>query len=83
LSSLAFAFVDLGLDEVVSLTSVLNQRSRAVMERLGMERDAVDDFEHPHIPEGHHLRAHVLYRITSNTWATRGSNEFIDRSHSS
>jgi RimJ/RimL family protein N-acetyltransferase len=81
LSSLAFAFVDLGLDEVVSMTSVLNQRSRAVMERLGMEGNAVDDFEHPHIAEGHHLRAHVLYRITRNTWETRGSEEFSDQSH--
>jgi hypothetical protein len=32
------------------------------MERLGMERDADDDFEHPRLPEGHPLRPHVLYR---------------------
>jgi RimJ/RimL family protein N-acetyltransferase len=83
LSSLAFAFDDLGLDEVVSMTSVLNQRSRAVMERLGMERNAVDDFEHPHISPGHHLRAHVLYRITRSTWESRGSQEFSDQSHTS
>jgi hypothetical protein len=35
------------------------------MEKLGMTRDPADDFDHPKIPEGHPLRPHVLYRITS------------------
>lgn len=34
-AGLAFAFGDLGADEVVSFTETLNRRSRAVMERLG------------------------------------------------
>ncbi|HVM41825.1 MAG TPA: hypothetical protein VM618_13710, partial [Acidimicrobiia bacterium] len=34
-------------------------------QRLGMTRDPADDFEHPNMPEGHELRPHVLYRITS------------------
>jgi RimJ/RimL family protein N-acetyltransferase len=34
----AFAFGELGLDELVSFTSAENLRSRAVMERLGMRR---------------------------------------------
>jgi hypothetical protein len=34
------------------------------MERLGMTRDPVDDFEHPNVPVGHRLRHQVLYRIT-------------------
>jgi hypothetical protein len=33
------------------------------MERIGMERAAGEDFEHPALPPGHPLRAHVLYRI--------------------
>jgi hypothetical protein len=33
------------------------------MERLGMRRDASGDFEHPNVPEGHPVRAHILYRI--------------------
>lgn len=37
-AALAFGWTDLGLDEIVSFTSVGNQRSRAVMERLGMRR---------------------------------------------
>ena len=61
-AALAYGFETLGLDEVVSFTSVLNVRSIRVMERLGMRRDARDDFEHPNVPDGP-LRAHVLYRI--------------------
>lgn len=60
---LAFAFDSLGLDEVVSFTSVGNQRSRAVMERLGLTHDPADDFDHPRLAEGDRLRRHVLYRI--------------------
>jgi RimJ/RimL family protein N-acetyltransferase len=52
-----------GLDEIVSFTSVANARSRRVMEKLGMTHDARDDFDHPHIHEGHALRRHVLYRL--------------------
>lgn len=62
-SALGFAFGELGLDEVVSFTSVGNERSRAVMMRLGMTHDPADDFDHPRLPEGDRLRRHVLYRI--------------------
>lgn len=71
LAALAFAFEELGEDEVVSFTTVANSRSRAVMERLGMTRDPTDDFEHPNVPEGHPIRPHVLYRIDRRTWETR------------
>jgi ribosomal-protein-alanine N-acetyltransferase len=53
----------LGLDEIVSFTTVANARSRAVMARLGMRHDPADDFEHPRLPPGHPLRPHVLYRV--------------------
>jgi RimJ/RimL family protein N-acetyltransferase len=33
-----------------------------VMEKLGMSHSPADDFQHPHLPEGHPLRPHVLYR---------------------
>jgi ribosomal-protein-alanine N-acetyltransferase len=33
------------------------------MERLGMRHDPGRDFEHPGVPEGHPLRAHVLYAL--------------------
>ena len=60
--ALDFAFGRLGLQEVVSFTVLANRRSRRVMERIGMSRSAADDFEHPLLPQGHPLRAHVLYR---------------------
>jgi RimJ/RimL family protein N-acetyltransferase len=58
------AFEDpLGLNELVSFTTVSNVRSRAVMERLGMTRDARDDFDHPLLATEDPLRRHVLYRL--------------------
>jgi ribosomal-protein-alanine N-acetyltransferase len=60
---LDFGFRQLALDEIVSFTSVLNRRSRNVMEKLGMTRAESEDFDHPSLPEGHALRRHVLYRI--------------------
>jgi len=62
-ASLDVAFGELGLAEVVSFTTITNERSKRVMERLGMRHDARDDFDHPLLPEGHALRRHVLYRI--------------------
>jgi RimJ/RimL family protein N-acetyltransferase len=64
-AALAVAFGPLALDEVVSMTSAGNVNSRRVMAKLGMHRDPADDFEHPAIAEGHPLRPHVLYRLTS------------------
>ena len=61
-SVLAYAFGELELDEVVSFTSAVNERSRRVMERIGMTHDTRDDFDHPDIEAGNQLRPHVLYR---------------------
>jgi RimJ/RimL family protein N-acetyltransferase len=62
-AALAFGFDQLGLQEIVSFTVPENQRSRRVMEKIGMLHDAAGDFEHPLLPVGHKLRRHVLYRI--------------------
>jgi RimJ/RimL family protein N-acetyltransferase len=62
-AALDFGFRGLGLDQIVSFTTLANWRSRRVMERIGMTRTPEDDFEHPVLPEGHALRRHVLYRI--------------------
>lgn len=59
---LAHAHDELFIDEIVSFTTRDNLRSRAVMERIGMERDETGDFEHPKLPPGHRQRPHVLYR---------------------
>lgn len=57
-----------GLDEIVSMTTVTNEKSRRVMEKIGMTYDPSDDFEHPLLAEGHPLRPHVLYRLTKEKW---------------
>jgi ribosomal-protein-alanine N-acetyltransferase len=64
-AALAFGFDEAGLEEIVSFATVGNTRSRAVMERIGMERDPDGDFEHPSLPVGHPLAPHVLYRIAA------------------
>jgi RimJ/RimL family protein N-acetyltransferase len=60
-ATLAFAFREVGLEEVVSFTVPDNVRSRRVMERIGMARNPADDFDHPYAPD--RLRRHVLYKI--------------------
>ena len=61
-AALDYGFGKLGLSEIVAVTAPANQRSRRVMERLGMTRVAEDDFDHPRLLEGP-LRRHVLYRL--------------------
>jgi RimJ/RimL family protein N-acetyltransferase len=68
-ASLGHGFEAGGLDEIVAFTTTLNVRSQAVMERLGMVRDADGDFDHPHLPEGSPLRRHVLFRVTPSQLA--------------
>jgi RimJ/RimL family protein N-acetyltransferase len=59
---LRFGFQSLGLEEIVSFTAVDNLPSRRVMEKIGMNRNPQDDFDHPRLPDGHKLKRHVLYR---------------------
>ena len=61
-AALDYGFSGLGLQEIVAVTVPANQRSRRVMERLGMTRAPQDDFDHPRLPEGP-LSRHVLYRL--------------------
>ena len=61
-ASLRFAF-DRGAEEVVSFTAEENLRSQAVMRRIGMHRASERDFDHPHVPEGHRLRRHIVYAL--------------------
>ena len=63
--ALDHGFGAIGLSEIVAFTAAGNQRSRAVMERLGMSHDPADDFDHPSLPHDHALRRHVLYRLKS------------------
>jgi len=62
-AALDFAFNELGLDEIISFTTMGNLRSMRVMEKIGMERDKAGDFLHPGLPAEHPMAQHVLYRI--------------------
>lgn len=65
--ALRIGFSTAGLDEIVSLTALVNRRSRAVMERIGMV-DSGEDFDHPGVPPGNALQRHCLYRLTRTDW---------------
>lgn len=62
-AALEFAFERLGHQEVVAMTAASNERSRRVMDRLGMTHNPADDFDHPKLEESHPLGRHVLYRL--------------------
>jgi RimJ/RimL family protein N-acetyltransferase len=65
-AALDYGFDKLGLSEIVAVTIPANQRSRRVMECLGMTRAPEDDFDHPRILEGP-LKRHVLYRLRNTS----------------
>jgi RimJ/RimL family protein N-acetyltransferase len=57
-----FAFSVAGLEELWSITAVLNTPSIAVMKRIGMTHAATCD--HPRVPPGP-LRLHVVYHLAA------------------
>jgi ribosomal-protein-alanine N-acetyltransferase len=63
-----YAFEELALRQIVSLTVPANIRSQRVMTKLGMKRDPADDFDHPSLPDGHRLKRHVLFRLDRSEW---------------
>lgn len=63
LACLEYGFKQLGIDEIVAFTVPDNQRSRKVMEKIGMVQDMEGSFAHPNLPMAHRLSNHVLYRI--------------------
>ena len=58
-AALDVAFNRVGLAEIWSFTSVLNEPSQAVMRRIGLAESF--RFEHPRVPLGDPLRPHVMY----------------------
>lgn len=73
---LRYGFEDLGLDRIVSFAVHDNERSTAVMRRLGMARVPGRDFDHPSIPDTHpDLKRHVFFELTREDWleAVRGN----------
>ncbi len=73
-AALEYGFTDVGLTEIVTYTVPQNDRSWRVMERIGLVRDPIGDFDHPRVdPVAYpHLVRHVFYRASREDWlATR------------
>jgi len=68
--ALKFAFQELELNRVYSFTPVLNQRSQAVMERIGM-KNVSQNFMHPLVPAHSPLSEHVLYEISKKEYSAK------------
>lgn len=65
---LAYGLNVLELPEVVSFAVAGNDRSTAVMQRIGMTRRPDLDFESPRVPDTHpHLKRHVTYVMRKST----------------
>jgi RimJ/RimL family protein N-acetyltransferase len=64
---LRIGFKELHVPEILSFTAIENMRSRAVMERIGMEKQDLI-FDHPEVPQGSPLRKHCLYKLTNEKW---------------
>ena len=63
LACLDFGFGKLQFSEIYSFTSIHNNRSEKVMQRIGMNKTG--EFDHPLIADGHWLKRHVVYKISS------------------
>jgi RimJ/RimL family protein N-acetyltransferase len=70
---LSWGWAHLDALEIAAITVPGNVRSWGLMERLGMRRDVATDFDHPSLPEGDPLRAHITYRIGRINSAAGGS----------
>lgn len=62
-ASLTWAWANLEVPAIMAITNLANTHSWGLMERLGMKRQPLEDFDHPDVPEGDPLRPHILYRM--------------------
>lgn len=67
---LKYGFEELLLPEILSFAVVDNEKSFAVMQRIGMQRFEDGDFDHPNINAKTHpeLLRHHCFRITQKEW---------------
>ena len=65
--ALKYAFNTLNLNEVVSFTTLANDRSKAIMQKIGMH-NSNQNFMHPDIEVSHPQCEHVLYKISKLAW---------------
>lgn len=76
-ASLAYAFNECALSQIVSFTVPANVRSIRCMERIGLTRESQGDFAHPKLPTSHPLSQHVLYKISAEDWNARNSTRMM------
>lgn len=62
-ASLAWARQSFPSEPVVAITAKTNERSRALMERLGMHYRPDMDFDHPNVAADSPLKRHVVYEV--------------------
>jgi RimJ/RimL family protein N-acetyltransferase len=65
--ALQFAFEELMLDAVYSVTAQINLPSQRVMTKIGMENTG-EQFNHPKLERGHVLEPHCLYVLPKDRW---------------
>ena len=63
IAALAWGWAHFDAPRIVAITSAINIKSQRMMERLGMQRLADGDYDHPLIPLGDPLRPMVTYAI--------------------
>jgi RimJ/RimL family protein N-acetyltransferase/catechol 2,3-dioxygenase-like lactoylglutathione lyase family enzyme len=76
-AAMQFAFDELDLAEVVSVTVPDNTPSQNVMLKLGMRRNPADDYDHPLVADGHKFKRHVLYRISRAEYRAQHSDDAL------
>ena len=64
---LNYAFTELDLTEIVSVTAVSNMASQGVMHKIGMIRQE-STFIHPRVNPSSSLAEHVLFRLHKEDW---------------
>jgi RimJ/RimL family protein N-acetyltransferase len=62
-ATLEWGWANLDAQRIVAITAAINEKSQALMVRLGMTRLPDGDYEHPLFPEGDRLRSTVTYAI--------------------
>ncbi|WP_039041586.1 GNAT family N-acetyltransferase [Sporosarcina sp. ZBG7A] len=58
---LEYGFTELNFTDVYSFTADINQPSKNVMRKIGM--NFIENFDHPKVKEGSSLKKHVLFHI--------------------
>ncbi len=61
---LDYAFRELKIPEIVSFTAAGNSKSIKVMQKIGLQHNERDDFDHPKLEDTSPLKRHVLYRLS-------------------